>query len=459
MLVDISDCDTFETEDDFEIFLRENSDKAFLNVLISFIKEHKNEPSLDDIKGFINVNKENLSKIKDGIKNLLIGFTKICVLNNFQDIEVFLKLARAFQIEDVTCLRQGIIERVEGETRGNNKDSRKITDFFQTPKDLFSFYAKAHPRLFDDGNGFANIICIANEHRIAKTTNQNVYNEHFNLFDLLQRYDNKQIAAFIKSEPVSKDVIYLSTNVLIWVSFFDSEIKPNKVKEIFPTIRNLIDFYIYKVTDQLKQEKNFSIFCFLTWWAYTDQGAATGEWGDYLKEISKDGNHISLFFNFFEGKMGFEEQDISNIVANYGVFSGFRSIQGFLDFYLEIYSTHSDCLKSKNSERDYILNSIICKYVSDITNFLSTDGNEQKYSFFIPYLINEVCDYQYCKMSNFSNIVKFLDKNVNLDQDLKNKLLKKIDDDIVEKMNAVAVYYADKTYEYPLGFETNLSYV
>ena len=56
------------------------------------------------------------------------------------------------------------------------------------------------------------------------------------------------------------------------------------------------------------------------------------------------------------------------------MFCGFKHIQGFLDFYLKIYSEHKDCLKDENNDYHYSAN-------KDINDSENNDINNTKTMF------------------------------------------------------------------------------
>ena len=88
-----------DLKDQFCDFFYEDNSDSFLDTLFSFINKPRSNVSVVDIKRFINANKESLSKIEDGIKNLLIGFVNISVLNSFNDVSEFIGLANEFEIK------------------------------------------------------------------------------------------------------------------------------------------------------------------------------------------------------------------------------------------------------------------------------------------------------------------------------------------------------------------------
>ena len=140
---------------------------------------------------------------------------------------------------------------------------------------------------------------------------------------------------------------------------------------------------------------------------------------------------------------------------------------------MEIYSnSDKNSLETKNIERDYILNLMIhncernCGYdlIKSLLNMC-----DKKYDFFVPFLINNIILKDRLDLRDLSCIVQFLSKKNDLNQDLKNKLLKKIDDQVKERVvELLGVSYDESSswyqYEtdafiYPNDFQSELKYV
>ena len=289
------------------------------------------------------------------------------------------------------------------------------------------------------------------------------------LMDCLKKYDNTKIADFIQKNDEPCESIF------IWASLIKCANR-DWCKNLFKGPKDIIDFYINKVPDKFKNLGKFYVFLHVGY-IYQD----TKLWQDYFKSIleQKNQTHIQLFLDLFDGKINLQtrnhsvEYNIGTIMEN--IFNRFDDLKSFLDFYIGIYSNSGkNLLEGKNADRDDILQLMInsCRPSNNCNWNLTAsllDICDKKYNFCVPLLINEIISKNYLDLCDLSYIVQFLSKKNDLNQDLKNKLLKKIDNQVKKRVvGLLGVSYDEPSsryrYEtdafiYPNDFQTKLKYV
>ena len=150
------------------------------------------------------------------------------------------------------------------------------------------------------------------------------------------------------------------------------------------------------------------------------------------------------------------ERKISEIMKI--MFKGFDDLKSFLDFYMEIHSNlDKNLLEGKNADRDDILQLMnnkcerCCNWdlIKSLLNMYDKKCDFFKYDFFLPLLINKIISKDYLDLCDLSYIVQFLSKKNDLNKDLKNQLLKKIDDQVKERViGLLGVSYEEKYNRY-----------
>ena len=357
---------------------------------------------------------------------------------------------------------KSIVKRCKGE-----KSSVRITNFFPTPNDLFNFYKKIKPEF-----SYKQFLNIKDSKKQYKDI-QDIYSEFRDLDVCLQKYDNDEIANFIKenNEPCESLFIY----VCLRESF-----NYNWWERLFSKPEDIIDFYINKVPDEFKNLEYFYIFLHVGH-MYEDKKL----WQNYFKSIlnKKNQKHIQLFLDLFDSKINFYGRvDIYDMDMDYKrkiskimeiMFKGFDDLKSFLDFYMEIHSNlDKNLLEKNNADRDCILQLMINRCSSsnhchwNLTASL-LDVCDKKYDFCVPSLINKITWKEYLDVDNLSCIVQFLNKKNDLNQDLKNQLLKKIDNQVKKRVvELLGVSYDETLNRYnsdafidPNEFQSKLKYV
>ena len=401
-------------------------------------------------------------------------------LKKYNDKEIADFIGKSNEAHESLFVWHVIHERCE-----DKKLQIKITDFFLTPKDLFDFYKKVHPKFLETD--------------VSKLERQDiVYGDHKSLYDCLQKYSNEEIVDFIGKSDEPHESLFIWT--LLTGDSRNAKNAKNEDQFSFQEPGCFIDFYINKVPNEAKNSSDFNIFLYMSSMCNNQK-----LWQNYFESISQQkSEHIQLFRDFFDGKIDFSGmnnwvaivvkhffkynkykkieydentnfRDIDNWIRQtmrYSILSNFTDLKSFLDFYIAIYSnsnSNKDLLEQKASKQKTILVAMIenCKW--NLTDSL-LKMCDKKYDFFVSILIDKIANEFYrLSLSDLAHVVQFLSKKNDIDQELKGKLLKIIDDGVVGTIKSLDVEYYQKSYDdhryphdafvYPKNFETDLAFV
>ena len=435
--------------------INENNRWKFLAIWISIVKRCEEEKSQININDFFKT-PDDLFGFYEKIHLEFSDYDLMHCLKKYKDDEIvaFIQKHEHVDINEDNrwkfwAVWRSIVERCEEE-----KSQTKIDVFFETPDDLFGFYEKTHLEFSYDK--------FLGADKNADNV-QDIFSRFDDLRDCLRKYEYPKMADFIQrnNEPCK--------SMFTWASLMRYK---DWCKNLFKKPKDIIDFYINKVPNELKNLEDLYVFLHVGY-IYNDKGL----WQNYFKSILEDKqqNHIQLFLDFFDGSINFEaayysmESNIRTIQKS--VFSNFNDLKSFLEFYMEIYSnSDKNSLETKNIKRDHILNLMIhncewdCGYdrIKSLLNMC-----DKKYDFFVPFLINNIILKDRLDLCDLSYIVQFLSKKNDLNKDLKNKLLKKIDDQVKERVVGLLGVSYDETFNryhsdafiYPNDFQSELKYV